>query len=114
MRKAPSPKSMISESGDAITIAECRRCKKKNATGINFIRDGVSIFTCDSCGQNMRCGNVETISNTQKQYLDNLEKEKALKRRERGELAARIDEEVKDEITPTLTQAGFLFARHVD
>ena len=70
--QAPTPaqddaqkQAPLAESGEPITVAECRRCNKKDAKGISWIRDtdGSLIFKCDSCGKKMFMGKTEEAHN---------------------------------------------------
>lgn len=48
-----------SESGEPMTVEECRRCGATNASGISFIRGGSLIFQCDLCGRKMHMDFLE-------------------------------------------------------
>jgi hypothetical protein len=59
-----SKRQLHGESGNPHIVEECRRCGKKKAKGMYFIRptDGRHIFECDNCGRKMSMGWEEWAS----------------------------------------------------
>ena len=60
----PPPPAQQAISGEPMTVKECRRCKKKDATGISWVRDPdqALLFKCDSCGKKMYLGKTKDAS----------------------------------------------------
>lgn len=101
-------------SGEPIIVSECRNCKKKQAKGINFIRDdGISVFRCDHCGKNMRCGLTELVSNKQKESIESQGHAEKNRDRYLREMQNKMEEDEKQmENFDTLSKNGFLWAHH--
>jgi len=73
--------NQLIESGEQITMEECRRCGASPARGTEFIRAGIRIFKCEDCGKSMNNGYLE--ESHKKQLEGRIGHEKATENRDR-------------------------------
>jgi len=71
------------ESGQIVTVEECRRCGQKNVTGIQWYWEGNCEFKCDYCGKTMHMGYDEQSNVEQMRMIE--ERNRALENRARYE-----------------------------